>query len=428
VSSRTRVPYWRPPFREALRLAWRPALVYAIFSGLGAFVMLLTIASYNHNDREMPMFIFGLIVGMGGMFFGQALSLMRIRAAPVFIALFLTVLFGMWVAASAHGGSGDGGEYIAIATLFFCAAFPSGMLSMMHRYELFASFWPAVGWIGSVFIILNEEDRVRQWEQSKITAWLPIPLLFLALFLVLWLLYLASKQAVRVELWQALSGAAQRRIAKQQKKERVDALPRKNFIPLLAVAGVLFVAVAVLAPYLWRTGKGEHGSKPSETESHDAPKAPKLDGDAIVKMLQQMANAAKQTLPKLWPLLSLLVVYRPAKRALLLTHLRTPLVPAPPSERIDNLWEYVRIHAEDTGLVPTSSDSVEELVRRIDDAGRGSKALTNASEIYIRTRYGFVVQPGDAHAMKAIAFEAASGLRKELSPWMRVRSWWRPLS
>jgi len=123
----------------------------------------------------------------------------------------------------------------------------------------------------------------------------------------------------------------------------------------------------------------------------------------------------------------LIILYRPTKRALLLTHLKSPIVPTPPSERIDNLWEYVRISAEDAGVVPTSADSVEQLIKRF-PKDKISGPLTSAAEIYIRTRYGFTVQRGDAVTMRGHASEAAKILRKDLGPWVTIKNWWRPLS
>ena len=107
--------------------------------------------------------------------------------------------------------------------------------------------------------------------------------------------------------------------------------------------------------------------------------------------MKQLASAAKNTAVKLWPLLLLLLLYRPAKRALLKTHLLTPVVPTPPTERIDNHWEYVRIAAEDAGVVPAPSDSVEQLLVRHPREGPRRPGARAAAEIYARTRYGFTV-------------------------------------
>ncbi len=430
--SRTRVPRWTPPLKEAFRLAWRPALAYFVFTALGSLVLVGTIAYYDRGGggKDILLFLLGTGAGLVGVLLGQLIAILRLRAFPVFVVTGICAMFAGWLMAAAHP---PGGEYIGVPLLFFLFAFPCGLLSLMHRWELFASFWPAVGWIGGVFVILNEEGRVKSWEQSKITAWLPVPLIYLGLFLVLWLFYLAAKQAARVEMWQALSGAAARRIAKAEtRKTRAGALPRRNILALLVVAGILFAATAVLAPYLWRTGKGDrkghHEHETSSQPKEEKPRTPEIDAEGLVKQMQKLAQAAKETLPKLWPLLLLLAFYRPTKRFLLLSHLKTPVVPTPPSERIDNLWEYVRIAAEDAAIYPTSSESVEQLVERIRKEQRGSAALDRAAEIYVRTRYGFIVQRGDALAMRAHASEAAAAIRNGLGPWVTVKNLWRPLS
>ncbi|OJY30793.1 MAG: hypothetical protein BGO98_28925 [Myxococcales bacterium 68-20] len=429
MTSRTRVPRWTPPLGEALRLAWRPALAYLAFTALGSLALILTSAFYSRGSgKDVVIFALGTAAGLVGVLLGQLIAVLRMRALPVFIAAGICVALAVWVMSFTNP---PGGEYIQVPFVFFCFAFPCGLLSLMHRWELFASFWPAASWIGGVFLILNEENRVGAWEENKVSAWLPVPLLYLGCFLVLLLLYLAAKQAARIEMWQALSGAAARRISKAETtKQRVSALPRKNLVPLLVVAALLFGGTAILAPYLWRTGKGnrESHSEPREHDDRPPREGPDFDGEGIVRQMQKLANAAKETLPKLWPLLFLVVLYRPTKRALLLTHLKTPIVPAPPSERIDNLWEYVRIAAEDAGVVPTSADSVEQLMVRIRVTKRASPALESAAEIYMRTRYGFTVQPGDALAMRGHASEAATALRKDLGVWVTVKNLWRPLS
>jgi hypothetical protein len=216
----------------------------------------------------------------------------------------------------------------------------------------------------------------------------------------------------------------------------VGAVPRKNLLPMLVAAALLFGVVALLAPYLWRTGKGDHEGKHGKPDHGQVDKpdgdrrsrGPSVDGEAIVEQMKELARAAKSTAVHLWPLLLLLLLYRPAKRALLSTHLLTPVVPTPPTERIDNNWEYVRIAAEDAGVVPAPSDSVEQLLARIRDKGLGGPALAGAAEIYARTRYGFTVGRGDPIAMRQHALEAGKELRVRLRPWDHVKNLWRPLA
>lgn len=432
--SRTRVPRWAPSFGQALRLALRPALAYLVFWVGGYAALLGSVVWYDGADKLISIGL-GCAAGLAGLVAGMLVAVLRARTLPVVVVGGACVTVATILLFMAHPPFGD---EIALMIVMFCFAFPCGMLSLQHRWELFASFSPAIGWIGGVFVIINKERRLEQWEQDKVTAWLPVPLVFLACFLVLWLFYLSAKQAMRVELWQSLSGAVARRISK---KAVVGAVPRKNVLPMLLAAAALFGVVAVLSPYLWRTGKGDQdgkGGKPhqGQVEDHgygeaDGPSnedGPKMDGEAIVQQMKQLASAAKNTAVKLWPLLLLLLLYRPAKRALLKTHLLTPVVPTPPTERIDNHWEYVRIAAEDAGVVPAPSDSIEQLLVRIRAKGLGGPGLMAAAEVYARTRYGFTVGRGDPLAMRQHAIEAGKELRVNLTAWDAVKSWWRPLS
>jgi hypothetical protein len=431
--SRTRVPRWSPSLLESLRLALRPAIVYFVFTVGGMAALVGSVVWYEGSGTKVLGLVLGCAAGVFGILAGLMVAVLRARTLPVFIAGITCVTVASILLAMA---SPPFGEEIAIVVVFFCFAFPCGLLALQHRWELFASFWPAVGWIGGVFVIINKEGRVSQWEEEKVTAWLPVPLFFLACFLVLWLFYLSAKQAMRVELWQSLSGAVARRISK---KAVVGAVPRRNVLPMFFAAAVLFGVVAVLSPYLWRTGKGDHegkGGKPGDGQvekpeygdGKQKKPGPSVDGEAIVEQMKELAKAAKNTAVHLWPLLLLLLLYRPAKRALLSTHLLTPVVPTPPTERIDNHWEYVRIAAEDAGVVPAPSDSIEQLLTRIREKGLAGPALAQAAEIYSRTRYGFTVGRGDPIAMRQHAVDAGKELRSKLGPWQRVKNMWRPLS
>ncbi len=431
--NRTRVPRWTPGFLQSLRLALRPALAYLVF-WVGGYVALLGSVIWYEGANKLITIGLACAAGLAGLIAGMLVAVVRARTLPVVVVGGVSVTIATILIMMARPPFSD---EIALMIVMFCFAFPCGMLSLQHRWELFASFSPAIGWIGGVFVIINKERRLEQWEQDKVTAWLPVPLVFLACFLVLWLFYLAAKQAMRVELWQALSGGVARRISK---KAAVGAIPRKNVLPMLFAAAVLFAVVAVLSPYLWRTGKGDQDGKDGKPHNGEVENqkgygdedgnknGPSMDGEAIVQQMKQLASAAKNTAVKLWPLLLLLLLYRPAKRALLQTHLLTPVVPTPPTERIDNHWEYVRIAAEDAGVVPAPSDSVEQLLARIRAKNLGGPGVMAAAEVYARTRYGFTVGRGDPIAMRQHAIDAGKELRVNLTAWDAIKNWWRPLS
>ncbi len=174
---------------------------------------------------------------------------------------------------------------------------------------------------------------------------------------------------------------------------------------MLFAAAVLFGVVALLSPYLWRTGKGnEHddgGGKPDqgevqkpdrygkpdrENQERDRDQGPKMDGEAIAPADEGAGASAQEHRGETSGRCSCSFSSTGApRRALLETHLLTPIIPTPPTERIDNHWEYVRIAAEDAGVVPAPSDSIEQLLERIRAKGLGGPALANAAGIYART-------------------------------------------
>lgn len=426
------VKRWSPKFTDALRLAARPLIAYFLFSALAFVAFVITILFYDKSD-DLILLIISCAFGMAGVLVGQLIAVARLRVLPIFIvASVCSTIAGMMLA----GVGITPPKELLIPIVFFCFAFPCGLLSLQHRYELFAAFWPSIGFIGSAISILNHEGRVKEWEENKISVWMPVPLALLGAFLLTFLLYLAAKQAMRVQLWQALSGSLERRVSK--KTAAVSAVPRRNLLPLLVIALVLFGFTAVMAPYIWRTGKGDRdggSGRTHQTEDRDGdnegeghPRPPKFDEEALRRMMQSAASGAKSAAMTLWPLLLLFVFYRPIKRALLTSHLKTPIVPTPPSERVDNLWEYLRISAEDAGVVPTPSDSVEDLLERIKTTRPLTPELIQAAAIYEETRYGFVVKPGAPKAMKTHAVTAASSLKSDMTKWDHVKSWWRPLS
>jgi hypothetical protein len=428
MSRRSRIPFWTPPLAQAFKLSLRPMMAFQLFSFSGLLACFVALAvnggswTRELEIKELPFLLLLVVASVSGVFAGQLVALLRIRtivaavgvAGGTFLVSLLNVILdklepsvGLW--------------FVGF-TLAFPTAFTCGFLSLQHRGDLLASFLPAVGWIGAALVCLEREHRVEIWSHDKARVWTPVPLLFLVGFIVTFLVYLLSKQALRVELWQALSGSARRRILTNA---TVSALPRRNVVPMIVLATVLTATVALLAPYLWRTGsdKPQDGSAGGEYSPR-----PSWNMDGLASMLQELLEAAKAAKPLFFLLLVLLVLYRPVKRALLLRHLERPLVPTPPSERIDNLWVFVRIAAEDAGIVLAPSDSVEQILRRIDTEGRATPAVAQAASIYARTRYGFTVAHGDVDAMVTSSLQAARDLRRGLSTWSRVRAAWRGLA
>lgn len=449
---------WTPSFFETLRFSWKPLLAFFVFVALGSVCFSGTVLYYEHDDIGKTTLVLAIILGCGllGVLGGQVLALLRLRLMVFNVVIYiifqiLVVTFGV----AMIGGAGEVGAFVALALFCFGMGLPCGIMSLHHRFELLATLWPAVGWIGSVFMIINEEGKAAAWEENKLSAWMPVPLGMLAGFIFFFLIFLASKQTMRVELWQALSGAHARR---QANAASLGAVPKRNLRWLAVSALILFGLTAVLSPYLFRTGKGDHESKngakseqeqrdreererqqkkkkkqkgqsegEEEEESSSTSHKPKFDEEALKEIAKQMANAAKKAVWALIPLLLLAIFFRPIKRLMLVSYLRAPWLPTTPSERVDNLWEYLRIKIEDTGVDLPGSDAVEEVVEKAKEAVGDLRELREAAGIYMRARYDLVLAPNDSARMRELSFAAAKALHRTLSWKTRVTIHWRTL-
>ena len=418
------VPSFTPRFRDALRLVRRPMIAFDVFAATGILAIVVTALSYSHSDREswqVPLF-FG--AGLFGVPIGQLVSLFRLRVWAMTAAWLVWMFAFVLVGDSAHWGEEVMVPGVMISCGFFC-----GFLSLQHRWQLFAAFGPAVGWIGAVMVILNEEGRVTEWQRSKMSAWLPIPLALLAGFTLTWGFYVRPRPAHHRVLGPLRGGAPSRGL--EAKKDKGTKLRRRNLAALLALLTALFAFTAVLSPYLWRTGRGDHESDHgAQGDDDDGP-----DGDDLGRMrdkgrdigeaIERFARDSEEAAERLWPLLLFLLAGRPLRRWLVLRHLRRPFWAKSPSDRIDGLWSYVREGLTDAGKAPLPSDSVEEAVVRAErDAGK-SPDLAAAASIYARARYGLGLAPGDVERARQHAERAFEQVRAGLGPWQRLRSWYR---
>jgi hypothetical protein len=252
---RGELTFWAPKLKHSLLWAWKAIAVYAVFTLVGSIVFFFTATLGEGLSVEKFVGIASLLSGgFLGVLLGQFLALLRVRAAIVNVLMWVVGYFILvWVAIALAAVSGG---YLAFALLGFIFGFPSGLLSLHHSYDLLSSMYPSLCWVGSMFILLNRNGRVNEWNQSKLSVWMPIPLAILAGFIFFLLLFLASKQSMRVELWQALSGSPARRANVQS---TVSVLPKRNLLWIAVAALAIFGATAVLSPYLFRSSEGERG-------------------------------------------------------------------------------------------------------------------------------------------------------------------------
>ena len=434
--SHTRVREWTPGFREALRLAWKPLAAYGLFvvSAFIAFMAAVLSDSWGGSDNGKIACVLG--AGLVGVGVGQVVALKRLKTAPALIlsCVLIGASFAI-LAASELTDSSPALEWILPAIAFFVMAVPCGIASLQHRYELLAAFWPAVGWIGAVIVVLERNQRLASWDVDKAKVWTPTTIGILTGFILTLMLYLASKQTMRVELWQALSGATERRISK---RTNLATVPRKNMVPLLLLGLALTGVVALLAPFLWRTGPGKEGSGQGEpgrsagqrTRAEDRRRRARphaaADGGGLARGAQ--APVAAASLPRVLPTAQ--------ARA-------PPAAPAPTdgadaAERADRQPLGVRPHrrrgrrrrhpARRLGRGAGGAHPRKPARRYGTVAEALLEPLDRAAAIYTTTRYGFVVESGAAARMQIAAEAVARQLRGGIGFGKRLRNGWRALT
>lgn len=401
---------------------------YWTFTVGGLCALVFAVLAYERyvGERDHRVLAYLFLGGLGGTALGNLLALRRVRVVVVLAAAGLLCLVP---AVLAKGGAG--GE---IWALFYAFVFGTacGHLALQHRFELAASFLPVVGWGGAILVILNSERRASVWAEDKVSAWLPVPLLLLALGSVAFVAFLAGNQAHRLAVWQAL-GTARRpsaRVAVARRRRR----GRGSLLAVVVIGLFAFGASAVLSPYLWRTGRGDRPADdgaPSRAtgDEDDGSSGSPLDwerlGEAVIRVVEQVKETGKRWLP----FIPIMFLNRPARRLWLLRQLRRPLWRVSPTARVEGLWRLVRIACADAGVRPRPQDSIAELVARAgqrlppEEAGR----LAALGARYRRVRYGLGIPPGEPRALLPEAERAFRALRADLTAWQRVASWFRRL-
>ena len=414
-------------FGESFTKARFPLLAFWILSVGGLAVMTATIVMLEggapHDFDTFLSFVFGCIFGLGC---GNLLGLFRVR-------LWVGVVFGivnviMMVAIAEAGGSGF--EVVLLGWIGFLMGIGCGHLALSHRFGLAAAWLPILCWVGSIMVYLNDYGRVSQWEQSKISAWMPVPLFYLFCLVVLLLWYMAAKETHRLALWEMLGGAPWKRTLVRTQKRRVRLHPR-GVAAILALSAIVFIAGAVISPYLWRTGRGDreahHAQEPPPERRYDTEP---YDWDGVANAIRRMIREVQDSGGMLLPFVPLFLLNRPIRRAIRLRHLRRPLTRVPPTKRVKNLWRLVRLGVTDNGWRPRAGASVQDVADEVQARARKhgaprSDAVAEAAEIYTRVRYGLGIRPDDVERLERAATQAYSDARRGMTVWQQLKAWWR---
>ncbi len=409
-------PRW---FSSEAWVSARPAVrAYWLFSLGGMLALAIAVLGYEHHLGRDASVLGVMALGTGsGTLLGNWLAVRRLRV--FWLGLFGAAFFFVVTLLGVHGLRAD---FVLGFLYTFLFGTLCGHLALQHRFELVASFVPIVGWGGGIMVILNRQHRVEVWEQSKVSSWLPVPLLFLALGSLGFVAFLAGNQRHRLDVWRGLGGT----IAREQADGASP--PVRRLRPLVVVGLFTFLATALLSPYLWRTGRGDRPSedpgKPTTVKEHKI----ELDGDEILARLRELAEKVKQNAERTLPfLIPFFLAQRPLRRLFLISHWRSPFWRVPPTDRVEGLWRLVRLACADAGVRMHESDTLEDLVERAGPLLSPERAveLRAVAARYRRVRYGLGLLPDDAEQMGLGVDRAYDALRAPLSRWQRVRSWFR---
>lgn len=414
-------------FGESFSKAKFPLIVFWILSAGGLFAMTATIVMLEGgppNDfATLLSFVFGSIFGMGC---GNMLALFRVR-------YWLNILFGLvnivvMIAFASAGGAGF--ELVMLGWIGFLMGIGCGHLALSHRFGLAAAWLPILCWVGSIMIYLNDYGRVAQWEQSKISAWMPVPLFYLFCLIVLLIWYMVAKETHRLALWEMLGGAPWKRTLIRSTKKRVRLHPR-GLAAILVLSLIVFVAGAAISPYLWRTGRGDR-------EAHHAQEEPepridpieKYDWDGVANAIQKMIKEVRDAASSFLPFVPLFLLNRPFRRLARMRHWRRPFWRVPPTQRVKNLWRLVRLGVTDSGWGPRAGTSVQDVADEVQDRARKhgvarSAAIAEAAEIYARVRYGLGIRPDDVARLEKASTQAYHDARRGMTGWQLLKCWWR---
>jgi hypothetical protein len=111
---------------------------------------------------------------------------------------------------------------------------------------------------------------------------------------------------------------------------------------------------------------------------------------------------------------------RPARRLLVLRHLRRPLWPETVDQRVSNLWQLALVGLRDAGVWTAPGEPPQALAQRA-----GFEGMTTCATVLERARHGVRLDAGDLEAMDRAAAAVYRQARSGLGWATRAISWLR---
>ena len=406
----------RSSFWPDLRLARRTLLSFWLLSLGGLTALMVTVLSLGRAGNVERMLV-SIAACVAGLLLGNVLALFRVRFLPTLAGLCLVLLWAVWIL--------DGGQIRGFSILG-AMGLGCGYLALTGSGRFVGTWMSVLGWVGAIMVYLNHHHRVAIWHQSKIAAWMPLPLIGLGLMVLLTLLYFSTDARRLLSLW---CGDNSGGVGRRMRQPRV-----RGVFALLALASLVFAASAALAPYLWRTGSGNHRRRAAKTTPKEAkrlePQGSCFDAERLARVAARLTRQARRTLPWLLLALTALLARRPLRRWLALLHWRRPCFAVSPSERLANLWRVLLVAAADAGLRRRPADSISSTVEAMQLCLRrrglsGSPEIKRAAAIYSHSRYGLGLDEQALTELRSATDRGYRQLRAGIGRWRRLRCLWR---
>lgn len=410
------------------RARWLIAAYWLMtLTGFGLLALVATL--YWHGRSTLAgMFVMGA-VSLLGVALGNALGMLR-ASVPVVHTAVVALTFLCCV------GSMGLGPVAMFYALMFVWSVGCGHLTLQRRFSLGTLWVPVICWTGAILTVLDRAGRMHAWQGGqKEGVWEAGTLSLLMLLVLMFFLFLAAQEHYHALVWQA-SGAGGPATLERHRIQGAMRLTRRGITAIVVLALLVGGSVAMVAPYLWRTGpregreRRERRAQPRERRESPRERTPDWDGEALRRAIRRMIDEAQRQGSSALPFVPLFLLNRPMRRAWLLRRLRRRKGSA--STRASNLWRYILIGLGDAGMEPRRGERLDELVVRVNTTraqqGYGPVAgLDEATALHERVRYGLGIPLGAVDALHERAEVAFDATRAPLSAWTRLKSWFRKL-
>lgn len=441
VRTETSLTVW-----QQLREAAVPVVLYWVATLYGLFVFSVVVVGTQDSwglDDTLILSMFWIVTGVG-LAVGQVLAFLRVRTWLLLVGGgILWTIFFVFVAESSMAGLPEWFNGFLFAVLFLTPiAATAGLWSLETNRALWSTWMPLLYTVGSVIAWSESQGTDSEWfAGDKWAIWDVVSFGILTLELVVLLFYLLTRETHRLALWKRGPMAPLQASLRETGASR-PRLSVGGLAVILVLGAVLSLATALVAPYLWRTGPGDHDGGTPE-DQFDDPQPPPEDNEFMKRLsevVQKVAQAAQDAGGVIcggmtaFFLLGLLfaATWRPLKRLLVVRHLKDPLWQVSSTTRVEQGWRLVEIAMGDVGVHPRPGEDAAGLAARAAPVLRDLSpvevhGLEDAAIVADRVRFGLGVGPADVATMERFSRWALDTVWERLGDWGQIKSLYRGL-